>query len=41
MIRLHLGTYVNLKEFLRNPEAALKQALYQKIQQYELLFNTT
>jgi hypothetical protein len=41
LIRMHLGTYVQLKEFLRNPEAALKQALKNNCQQYELLFNTT
>lgn len=41
MIRMHLATYVNLKEFLQHPEKALKQALKQNVQQYELLFNTT
>lgn len=41
MIRMHLATYVRLKEFLGNPEAELKIASRMNNRQYELLFNTT
>lgn len=41
MIRMHLGTYVDLWAFLRSPENALPQHNHPKGHQYVIAYNTT
>jgi len=41
MVRMHLGTYVNLWEFLKSPENALPKTINQTSIQYHLFHDTT
>lgn len=41
MIRMHLGTYVNLWDFLQSPEEAIKKIKHDYAEQGDLFYNTS